>query len=1488
MRYLFLNLFLLIHLFSDAQVFNGTGGLIPDGQLTWSQYQLNVTGVGVIDCNFRFCIDITHSYTGDLDFRIIPPNGINQANGIRVSTDNGFGNNYSNTCFTMDANTSIEEGNAPFNGDFIPEGNNNGINFDNLVGESADGVWTLLIRDDAFFDYGVLNSWSIDFTCESQCDEGQEVYILNLFDSYGDGWDHGSGHLVTINGVDYGGYDFTTGNTFSYEICLDPTDCLDFSFTDGGPWEDECSYNLVNNSGITIFSGDHQTIDQTIGDCAIAGCTDSEACNFDPNAEEDDGSCFYSPLTVDDCEVVYCGSELGEQVASQYIGTNVNYLTIEITESGIINELFYDINWHSHGWGNINFNVNNATIALYDNFGAFVQNITIIGNNLSISTYQNFTNTLNTDINVYAGYSIQVFLNSPNWGNGTWESYVNEANISFTVITESVDAGNDIQGYSLCYDDPPINLFNFLGNDADQNGIWSPTLTGGYLGTFDPQTNESNDYIYTVTGECLTDFATIPIMVTDVVAPQITSSQDFICFGSSSLVTYSVPANQGSNYSWSVNGGNIIGSSTTNSIQVDWSATPVSTISNAVVITETFNGCSNSSSIDATISANPIPALNIDNTEICLGESVTVNFNQTYINYVWTPAELLNSNVYTPNSSSDNQISVTITSEEGCSTTESIDFTINENPIVNLSAEVSEICFTDSLILSSNPGYNDYLWTPATITGNSDIYYPSTSSEDMIFLTVTGEGGCTSSDSLEIVVNDLPVVNLTVDNSEICLGESLTVNTNSGYNNYDWTPSVISSNTDTYVPTSLTDNQISVIVTSDFGCSSTETIDLMIYDLPSVNLSIDDTDICMGESLEVSANSGYNNYSWTPSSISGNTDVYFPTSSSEDMISLTVTGEGGCTSSDSLAIQVFDLPVVNLGVDNSEICIGETISLNTTSGYINYDWLPSSISSNSDTYTPTSLLDNQISVTITADGGCTSSDSLELTIFDLPIVEVTLSDSVICLGESIAVNSTSGFVSYDWTPAILNTTNQITPELTETNYLVEVTDINGCKSTDDANLVINQSTPIDLTVNGNNTTTICIGEEIDLVASLGFDTYIWSIPNVLSNQTTYVPSELSDNQFSVIGTNQFGCNSTSALNITINSIPTPSLISVFSDSSQTITQSINLCAGVSDINFSSNISSLNNPVEWIFIDGNGAIIENGQNTSELVVSFPIVEDYILEFREYGSQNCFTPKQIEIKVNPNPVLDVSYAEDCYKDSVYFTNNSNVDTTIQSIEWLVDGYSFDSYNLTYPLDNDSKVFELTVVDVLNCSSSLSTTFVPSDRPFVDFYHEPEKITILNPEVSFINLSSNEDTILWDFGDNHTSDEWEPIHTYDSLGWFEVILKVQNNEGCADSIAKQLLVENNLIYYFPSSFTPDDDGLNDEFGVSGFRINNIQNYQFQITNRWGEIVFYSEDVNSKWNGKTLDGNKCMPGSYLWSVRIIDELGKVTRKFGDFSLIR
>ena len=238
LKYYILLLSLFFASFTNAQVFQGTGGNIPDatffGPSPWFDYYLNVNSVGTINCDITVCLDISHTYTDDLDIRLISPSGTI----VYLSTDNGgAGDNYTNTCFTTSATTNITAGNAPFTGDYVPEGNLSSFN-----GQNANGQWRLQIRDDDWIFSGTLNSWSIDFTCQADCEDGEEGYTLNLFDSYGDGWDHGSGHLVTINGVDYGGYDFTTGTFYSYTICLDPTDCFDISFTDGGPWEDECSY----------------------------------------------------------------------------------------------------------------------------------------------------------------------------------------------------------------------------------------------------------------------------------------------------------------------------------------------------------------------------------------------------------------------------------------------------------------------------------------------------------------------------------------------------------------------------------------------------------------------------------------------------------------------------------------------------------------------------------------------------------------------------------------------------------------------------------------------------------------------------------------------------------------------------------------------------------------------------------------------------------------------------------------------------------------------------------------------------------------------------------------------------------------------------------------------------------------------------------------------------------------------------------------------
>ncbi|NJK83157.1 MAG: hypothetical protein HC912_04400, partial [Saprospiraceae bacterium] len=94
-------------------------------------------------------------WVSDLNIYLRAPNG----SILPLSRGNGAdGSNYTNTCFTPRATVRIQDGVAPFTGDFLPEGN-----WDNLTGLSTSGTWTLLVDDTNGPQLGVLNSWSITF-----------------------------------------------------------------------------------------------------------------------------------------------------------------------------------------------------------------------------------------------------------------------------------------------------------------------------------------------------------------------------------------------------------------------------------------------------------------------------------------------------------------------------------------------------------------------------------------------------------------------------------------------------------------------------------------------------------------------------------------------------------------------------------------------------------------------------------------------------------------------------------------------------------------------------------------------------------------------------------------------------------------------------------------------------------------------------------------------------------------------------------------------------------------------------------------------------------------------------------------------------------------------------------------------------------------------------------------------------------------------------
>lgn len=145
------------------------------------------------------CVNLETDFDGDIRLYIKSPSGQT----MELSTNNGgAGDNYTNTCFTPTASTSIIGSPAPFTGEFIPEGD-----WSELDGSTINGVWELLVSDGfGVTKFGVLNSWSICFNTENDVEyswsaiaglscyncpdpvanpSSTSTYILEVSDDYG-------------------------------------------------------------------------------------------------------------------------------------------------------------------------------------------------------------------------------------------------------------------------------------------------------------------------------------------------------------------------------------------------------------------------------------------------------------------------------------------------------------------------------------------------------------------------------------------------------------------------------------------------------------------------------------------------------------------------------------------------------------------------------------------------------------------------------------------------------------------------------------------------------------------------------------------------------------------------------------------------------------------------------------------------------------------------------------------------------------------------------------------------------------------------------------------------------------------------------------------------------------------------------------------------------------------------------------------------------
>jgi gliding motility-associated-like protein len=107
----------------------------------------------------------------------------------------------------------------------------------------------------------------------------------------------------------------------------------------------------------------------------------------------------------------------------------------------------------------------------------------------------------------------------------------------------------------------------------------------------------------------------------------------------------------------------------------------------------------------------------------------------------------------------------------------------------------------------------------------------------------------------------------------------------------------------------------------------------------------------------------------------------------------------------------------------------------------------------------------------------------------------------------------------------------------------------------------------------------------------------------------------------------------------------------------------------------------------------------------------------------------------------------------------------------------------------------------------------------------------------------------------------------------------LNISNNFGCESKATKSFCINNPKRLFVPNSFSPNGDGLNDEFSVVA---TGVQKIKMRIYNRWQQLIFEETSANPIWNAKTLDGDWIMQGVYTYWIEVTWEDGSTFIKAG------
>jgi gliding motility-associated-like protein len=196
-------------------------------------------------------------------------------------------------------------------------------------------------------------------------------------------------------------------------------------------------------------------------------------------------------------------------------------------------------------------------------------------------------------------------------------------------------------------------------------------------------------------------------------------------------------------------------------------------------------------------------------------------------------------------------------------------------------------------------------------------------------------------------------------------------------------------------------------------------------------------------------------------------------------------------------------------------------------------------------------------------------------------------------------------------------------------------------------------------------------------------------------------------------------------------------------------------------------------------------------------------------------------------------------------------------------------------------------------------LNDTITVLKPQIIEVFQNPTALFDIKPSIAYIpqdklytrNASQNATSYLWDFGDGTQSTQFEPTHLYEEEGVYNIQLISRTPEGCSDTLtlpsAVRVIQSGEL--QIPNAFSPDVNGPggvgdNDTF----FPLTeNITSFQMQIFNRWGDLLYETNQATTGWDGY-YQGKLCQQDVYVYKVKVTTEDGRDITRTGDIHLMR